>query len=313
MIPFKMLKAPVYNLKNASVDDPRVGHLIEEPVTGKPAAVIVGFPSDEGVRINGGRPGAAEAPDKIREALYKLTPDATNLELFSALLRQTKDLGNVEVTGALDQDQEMLGEVLGPWLEQEVVTITIGGGHETAFGHFLGYVKANQPTQIMNVDAHADVRPLKNGSGHSGSPFWQALEHESKLCTNYTVLGLLPWSVSATHLAWMEDRKCMWRYNDELSASTLKAFWESLQQPAMVTFDLDLVDQSEAPGVSAPAVGGMELSLFCYAAYLAGQSPWVKSFDLVEYNPTYDIDNQTARAAALALWNFLKGLANRDT
>src|SRR6516162_11827277 len=37
-------------------------------------AVILGFPQDEGVRRNHGRPGAAQAPDEIRSRLYRLTP-----------------------------------------------------------------------------------------------------------------------------------------------------------------------------------------------------------------------------------------------
>ena len=44
---------------------------------------------------------------------------------------------------------------------------------------------------------------------------------------------------------------------------------------------------------------------------LAGQSPGVASFDLVEINPRLDRDGQSARWAALVVWNFLVGLARR--
>src|SRR5438132_13025292 len=60
-------------------DDPRLGEVIE-PWTGDGAAlrpgrpVLVGFPQDEGVRRNHGRPGAAEAPHRIRHWLARLTP-----------------------------------------------------------------------------------------------------------------------------------------------------------------------------------------------------------------------------------------------
>src|SRR5256885_8417275 len=59
-------------------DDPRLGEIIEtwdgtlEALRpGRP--VLVGFPQDEGVRRNGGRPRAAEAPAEIRPWLSHLT------------------------------------------------------------------------------------------------------------------------------------------------------------------------------------------------------------------------------------------------
>src|SRR5207247_1372663 len=59
-------------------DDPRLGDVIE-PWRGDPGAltqeraVLIGFPCDEGVRRNQGRPGAARAPGEIRRWLYRLT------------------------------------------------------------------------------------------------------------------------------------------------------------------------------------------------------------------------------------------------
>src|SRR4051794_8420372 len=60
-------------------DDPRLDQLIEAWQGDAAAllpgrAVLVGFPQDEGVRRNGGRVGAAAAPDAIRQALSRLTP-----------------------------------------------------------------------------------------------------------------------------------------------------------------------------------------------------------------------------------------------
>src|SRR5215467_4067002 len=60
-------------------DDPRLAEIIEpwngdEGALTKGRAVLIGFPQDEGVRRNGGRPGAAQAPNEIRKWLYRLTP-----------------------------------------------------------------------------------------------------------------------------------------------------------------------------------------------------------------------------------------------
>jgi formiminoglutamase len=79
----------------------------------------------------------------------------------------------------------------------------------------------------------------------------------------------------------------------------------------MVTFDLDALDQSHAPGVSAPAAGGLSQDLWLHAAYWAGRSPTVTSIDVVELNPTVDVDDRTARLAALTVLEVLRGLTDR--
>lgn len=79
----------------------------------------------------------------------------------------------------------------------------------------------------------------------------------------------------------------------------------------MTTFDFDVLDQSEAPGVSAPCADGLSKKILLEAAEMAGENPAVASMDLVEVNPTYDRDGQTQRLAALAIWRFLSGLSRR--
>jgi arginase family enzyme len=66
------------------------------------------------------------------------------------------------------------------------------------------------------------------------------------------------------------------------------------------------------PGVSAPNAAGLSGDEVLSCARLAGQSAQVTSFDLVEINPALDRDGLSARWGALALWNFLIGLALRS-
>lgn len=295
-------------------DDPRIGHLLGQSLSEgeTPRVVLVGFPSDEGVRRNGGRPGAAGAPDAIREALYKLTPDAENPESFTDLIEQTKDLGNLEVSGDVEQDQQALGEMLSLYLKEGAVPVILGGGHETAFAHFAGYAEAGMSTAILNIDAHTDVRPLKDGKAHSGSPFLQAIEHESGMCAKYLVAGLQPHSVAKAHLEYLDQHGGRYLFRDETNITSISSlFHEHDSGQLMVTFDMDAVDQAFAPGVSAPCTNGLSPDLWLTAAYLAGRNEQVSSFDLSEVNPVYDRDEQTIRLAALTVWHFLLGLSQR--
>lgn len=295
--------------------DPRIGNLLGSGLKEEedPQAVLLGFPSDEGVRRNGGRPGAAEAPEEIRRHLYKMTPASNSKSLFSQLITKTKDLGNVRVSGDVEKDQELLGSILGSCLEQGTVPVILGGGHETAFGHFLGYAAAGLETAILNMDAHADVRPLKKGSAHSGSPFRQAIEHKSGCCRQYLAAGLQPHSVAREHLEYIGSHggNCLMR-DDTNITSYSGLLHEPGSECIMVTFDMDAVDQAFAPGVSAPCANGLPTGLWLTAAYLAGRHAKVSSFDLSEVNPEYDRDGQTARLGALTVWHFLLGLSERQ-
>jgi formiminoglutamase len=307
------LRAPSVSIPPTAPDDLRVGQLLGRELTADeaPRVALVGFPTDEGVRRNGGRTGAAQGPAAIRQWLYRLAPDARAPERFAQLLGRTRDLGDVVTTGELEQDQAALGELLAPLLAARSFVIVLGGGHETTFGHFLGYTTAEQDVAILNWDAHADVRELREGLGHSGSPFRQALEHPSGRCRGYTVAGLLPHSVAEAHANWVEATGGAVWWNDLLDEERVRAIYSGRTRDALVSFDLDALDSAFAPGVSAPAIGGMHPPLWFLAAYLAGVTHAVTSADVVELSPPLDRDAQTARLAAVTVWHILRGLATR--
>lgn len=298
----------------STADDPRVGQLLGRALADgdMPRAVLLGFPTDEGVRRNGGRAGAAEAPAAIREMLHRLTPGADDSGVGAALLERTRDLGDLVVSGDLRHDQELLGIAVTPYLANGAFVVVLGGGHETAYGHFLGYPEAGHDLTIVNWDAHLDVRDLKAGRGHSGSPFRQVLEHPSGACRRYVVAGAQPQSTARGHLEYVRGRGGRVLWASDLTPAAVDAVYDELEGPAMISFDLDAVDQSHAPGVSAPATGGMPAELWLRAAHGAGRCPAVMSVDVVEMNPRLDRDGQTARLAALTVWQVLRGVAERS-
>jgi formiminoglutamase len=297
---------------DTTADDPRLGRLLGTATTPDAARVVlVGFPVDEGVRRNAGRVGAAEGPAAIRPALYKLTPDPENFDAFTDLLRHTTDLGDLAPAGDLEADQDALGEVLAPHLARGAVAVVLGGGHETAYGHFLAYARLGRRVHLLNWDAHPDVRPLRDGRGHSGSPFRQALEHPSGACAGYTAAGLNPPSVAMAHLDYLAGRGGAAHFNTAINFFAVERLYESCENATLVSFDLDAVEQAAAPGVSSPTAAGLSVHLWLHAAYLAGRCSTVGSMDVVELCPPHDSDGRTARLAARTVWEFLRGLASR--
>lgn len=309
------LNKPAIEVPETAKDDPRIGHLmsLEGSAPKNIEVVLLGFPSDEGVRRNNGRPGASAAPDEIRKQLYKMTLPPEEAESFARLLKQTRDLGNIAVSMDLKSGQQDLGNILSEILSEGIIPIILGGGHETAFAHFLGYAEAGLKTAVINLDAHTDVRDLKEGKAHSGSPFRQAIEHESGCCDKYLVAGLQPHSVSKAHLDYIRDKGGRYIFRDETNITSFSGLLhEHNSERIMVTFDMDAVDQAYAPGVSAPCTNGLHHDLWLTAAYLAGRNEQVTSFDVSEVNPAYDRDGQTVKLAALTIWQFLLGLSQRE-
>jgi formiminoglutamase len=305
-------------------DDPRLGEVMETWDGAVSAlrpgrAVLIGFPQDEGVRRNHGRPGAAEAPHEIRRWLRRLTPWDGETEADLAA-EPPLDLGDVRISGSLEVSQQALGEVIAAVLQSGAIPIVLGGGHETAYGHYLGYVFAGMPVGIVNVDAHLDVRPCVDGRGHSGTPFRQALEHPTHPLPGrrYACVGAEPSAVSREHLRYVEERggQVTWYV-----ARQRTLIWPALDheidrlaadaERVYVTIDADIVRQADVPGVSAPHPAGVDGSQPLACARVAGQSPHVSGIDLVEINPRFDRDGQSARWGALLVWNFLVGLTCR--
>jgi formiminoglutamase len=304
-------------------DDPRLGEITQfwrgDSIPIEPGrAVLIGFAVDEGVRRNHGRIGAAAAPDAIRRWLYRLTPCdcLAEADLSDA---PPLDLGNLRMTGDLEDAQQALAQLVAPLLQAGAIPVILGGGHETAFGHFLGYVQAAKPVSILNVDAHLDVRPCIDDLGHSGSPFRQAMEHPVRPLPGqrYTCLGAQPHYVSRPHLEYVLKRGGVVRWCEEVRQAMADQFRRELgrlEAPGWsiyVSVDADAVRAADVPGVSAPNATGLPGEALLTCARLAGSCQGVSSFDLVEINPRLDRDDQSARWGALVIWNFLLGLATR--
>jgi formiminoglutamase len=292
--------------------DPRLRDLLGRALSpgDTPLVSLIGFPCDQGVTRNNGRAGAADAPVAIRHRLGRLTPDAEAPEAFRHVVERTADHGDVEITGDLERDQEQLAQQIAPLLAGNGMVIVLGGGHETAYGHFLGYAHAGIPVSIVNWDAHCDVRESADGLGTSGTPFRQALVHPSGIAQRYTVAGLQPHAVAASHLAFVRSHgEPVWR--QDVTRATILNLYSTPRTAIMASFDLDAVDRTHAPGVSAPNSAGLSVDLWLEAAYRAGSSPTVRSADVVELNPRVDRDGQTEALAALTVWCLLKGVSDR--
>lgn len=301
-------------------EDRRIGDTIRHGIASlRPGSIaLLGVPQDIGVVRNGGRAGAAHAPDAIRRSLYKLTPFDGNLSMDSIYL---VDVGNLKTDGLmLEEIQERQRASVAELVASDILPICLGGGHDIAYPDVSGFGVHYSEFGIINIDAHADVRPLiAGGQSHSGSPFRQVLEdpllHVPKGA--FVEFGLQSFAVARDHaqyvvaqgmnIHWYHDIR---RQGFEICLGLAYEEASKGNRPIVVSFDMDAIRAADAPGVSAPSPNGFYAEEVCYAARFFGSRPLVKMIDIAELNPKFDIDGHTAKLAALIIANFLAGWPN---
>lgn len=259
--------------------------------------VIIGYACDEGVRRNNGRVGAKSGPDAIRKCMGELPPRVT-------------DKGNINCeNGNLEKTQEELGEMVEKELKQGNFPLVIGGGHDIAYGHFLGINKVMQGTVgIINLDAHFDLRPFHNG-GNSGTPFNQisALLKAQNKIFNYLPIGIRQSSNSAElyqtaktlNVQYVPMESCT-LYNILKIKKIIQAFMDEVEC-IYLTIDLDGFSSAYCPGVSAASPVGFQPKFALDLIHQIFSSKKVISCDIAEMNPIYDDGQKTALLAAFLI------------
>lgn len=142
--------------------------------------VLIGIPEDIGVRANQGIAGTASAWVPSLKALLNIqsTPFFTGEELLVLGHFEFSD-PDVDDIPQLQQKVAEIDDAVFPVIQQVVaagkVPIVIGGGHNNAYPIIKGTSMAlNTPIDVINIDAHADLRPC-NGR-HSGNGFSYAIK-----------------------------------------------------------------------------------------------------------------------------------------
>jgi formiminoglutamase len=296
-----------------SSDDPRLGRLISGiDQLGDADIVIIGIPTDEGIRRNGGRVGAAQAPNKIREYLAKLTPFVSPSHEQELSSLRIVDLGNVQGE-TLETMHVNAVAIVTQLVSSGKFVIALGGGHDITYPLVKGYATSRPSPALINIDAHLDVRSKKEGKHHSGSSFRLLIEEGTIDASNFTEFGIQSYSFAQQHVEWLEEQGGQIHFFEEIE-DPFAEFWNTLATGPdnfYVSFDVDAIESSAAPGVSAPSPIGFTAQEAMDICYVAGNSSKVGMIDFVEVSPPHDRDDRTSRLVARMIANAMLGFANR--
>jgi formiminoglutamase len=271
---------------------------------------FLGFCCEEGVRRNQGRVGAAAGPAAIRLAMGSFADHLpAEVQLF--------DGGDVLCPNQhLEEAQAQLGRKVEFLLQKGFKTIVLGGGHETAYGHFLGIqknLKAGENLGIINLDAHFDLRSYAQGPS-SGTPFRQISDdlHAAQRPFHYLCLGIQEYGNTRQLFKTATELGTEYVTAQEMQSGAVELVQKKLQQfmakvdKLYLSIDLDVFAAAYAPGVSATNAFGLPPHTALPFLTQIISSGKVISFDVVELNPTLDRDNQTAKLAATLVYHLVQ-------
>jgi len=270
---------------------------------------IVGVPMDLGASRRGVDMGpSAVRYAKLHDALKRLgiatIVDRGNLQVP---IRESavSDDASAKFLKVIEEVCEELASLVEETVRAGGLPIVLGGDHSIAMGTLAGLTRARgAPPGLVWIDAHADINsPSSSATGNvHGMPLYFALCNRYARADRTVQIGLRDVDPNEKQLLREfgvktftmtdVDKRGMMHVMEEA-----RAIAGADDTAIHVSFDLDAIDPSEAPGTGTPVKGGLsyrEAHLVMEMLYDSGQ---LGSIEMVEINPIVDNRNQTAALA----------------
>jgi formiminoglutamase len=273
----------------------------ELDLEGHPVALL-GYAADEGVQRNLGRVGAVNGPNHIRTNLGKLPIHFANNNIF--------DFGDITCEeNGMEGGQAVLANTVSQLIDSGLFPIVMGGGHDIAFGHFVGISNSamaqGKSIGIINFDAHFDLRAVEE-EGNSGTPFYQIKQRLEKAGSDfhYLAVGIQEQGNTTELFDYANSVGTEYILAEDCTDAHLAEVTEKVQNFVMdvdcvyITIDMDGFSSAYAPGVSAPSAFGFTPQLVQSVLKSILATGKVISTDIAELNPEFDQDGCTAKLAA---------------
>lgn len=285
-------------------------------------AAVIGVPYDGAVS---NRPGARYGPKAIRQASswwaylsgYKggLTNMRTGSQVdFSSL--SVVDCGDVPVFPTdRNKTSESIETYIGAIAEQ-TFPVMLGGDHYCTAPSFRGFAAGagHDTVGLVQIDAHSDTStgsPIFGDKFHGSSTAliadsaYSDYEHVSQV-------GIRGYE-SPDFFEFAEDSGLnLYTMRDVANRGIKKVIQDAISAAAAdtdavyVTFDIDAVDPSVAPGTGTPEPGGLSADQALTVMETLGRHEKVGAADLMEVAPPFDNSEGTQRLAAYLLVTLLE-------
>ena len=270
---------------------------------------IVGVPLDIGTS---NRPGTRFGPRQIRSESVMVRPYgmATRAAPFDSF--QIADIGDVALnTFNLKKSIVIIEAFYDEIINAGAKPVSLGGDHTIALPILRALQKVHGKMALIHVDAHADINDVMFGEKIAhGTIFRRAVEEGLIDGTRMVQIGLRTTGYAADDFDWSRDQGARVVQAEDCWYQSLVPLMDEVREqigpdmPAYLSFDIDGLDPSVAPGTGTPEPGGLsasqgiEVIRGCYGLNLIGS-------DLVEVSPPYDTTGNTSLLAANLVFEML--------
>lgn len=291
----------------------RLRHMaLDHADIGDVAIGLVGVPWDAGTT---NRPGARHGPRQLRDAstMIRLIHPVSGTNPFATA--NCADLGDVSVN-PLDLE-DTLARVTAFYEKLSGLGIrpmTAGGDHLTSLPVLRALGRAH-PLGMVHFDAHSDLWDTYFGGfklSH-GTPFRRAVEEgllDPKRIIQIGIRGTMADRedidfATANGIRQIRIEEFMRRGPEDVMAEARAIVGT---EPTYVSFDIDGIDPSFAPGTGTPEIGGFTTyQAQCLVRELRGLD--IAGCDLVEVSPPFDPTGTTAFIGASMMFEMLCPMA----
>jgi len=264
---------------------------------------VAGIPFDLGTT---NRPGARFGPQAIRWASRMLVDGdhpMTGRRVFGEDLADVGNLptalGDIARSFALIEDAAATFEHL----------IALGGDHGATLPLLRAAARRHGPLGLVQFDAHVDTWPDSFGQelGH-GSVFFRAIE-EGLVDPRRMIQVAIRSPVQRAVRDWTTGKGVTIVTAETVHLAGVVEIAEQVRSvlgsgPAYLSFDIDALDPSQAPGTGTPEIGGLLTWQAQAILRRLGGLGWI-GMDVMEVAPAYDVAEMTALAAATIAYEYL--------
>lgn len=279
-------------------------------------AGFIGVPLDIGTS---NRAGTRFGPRQIRAESAHLRPYNMGTRAAPFQTLSVADLGDVPINPYnLAASVGIITDHLTAVVEAGCTPLTLGGDHTLTLPVLRAVARRHGPVGLVHVDAHADVNDTMFGERIAhGTTFRRAVEEGLLAPGRVVQIGLRGTGYAADDFDWpraqgfrvVQAEECWHRSLSPLMAEVRAQLGRGA---VYLSFDIDSLDPSAAPGTGTPELGGLttvqalEVIRGCRELDLVG-------CDLVEVSPPYDPSGNTALLAAGLLFEMLCVLPGVET
>ena len=237
-----------------------------------------------------------EIPSNILRRNHNLRPMAQ--KYIQWLEKQESEADDEELTAIRDEINKACEDLCenirhrsGEYLQKDKLLVILGGDHSTPLGLIKALAEKYNDFGILQIDAHADLRPAYEGFSHSHASIMHNAMQLPQISA-FVQVGLRDFCPQEIGVIKENPKRMKPFFSRDIHRrlfegqtwqAICKEIIEQLPKKVYISFDIDGLDPAWCPSTGTPVPGGLSYNQVLYLfEKLAHSGRTIIGFDLVE-------------------------------